>query len=201
MKTPIMALSVSFLFMALCLGQKTRAELLFKDGAQLKGLAELSPSKTIRFKEHPMAKRQWYTFNEVDTLKLYYDIEPTIYVNLQVKNKILPKFLEIAQKGKKVVAYHETSIGYMVPAAFPNGGFDGVTNTGRFYKVGSSYLRKTNEKEAIHLGSNQLFTKNFKKAASNFFADCPELVNKILDKEFKRKHLEEIIAFYNNQCE
>ena len=31
-----------------------------------------------------------------------------------------------------------------------------------------------------------------------FFKDCPELINKIKNKEFKRKEIFKIINFYNN---
>ncbi len=184
-------------------GQKRHANLILKDGTQLEGLAEVSPSKTIRFRKEQKAKKQWFTFHEVDTLKLYHrqDVAPTIYVNVPVKNRTAPLFLELVQKGKKVICYQEIATGYMEPAAFPNGSFNGGPNTGRFYSISSSYLRRVNEKEAIQLVSNQLFTKNFKKAATDFFADCPGLVDKIRNRELKKKNLNEIIDFYNTKCD
>lgn len=33
-----------------------------------------------------------------------------------------------------------------------------------------------------------------------FFSDCPELVKKIEEKEFKQEELLKIVLFYNTQC-
>jgi len=45
-----------------------------------------------------------------------------------------------------------------------------------------------------------LFTKNFKKAASAYFKDCPSLVKKIQSRTFKKRDLEKIVSYYNNKC-
>ena len=42
--------------------------------------------------------------------------------------------------------------------------------------------------------------KNFKKSASIFFEDCPKLVEKISNKEYKLDQLPEIIEFYKVNC-
>ncbi|WP_405411627.1 hypothetical protein [Maribacter sp. Asnod1-A12] len=71
---------------------------------------------------------------------------------------------------------------------------------GNYYDIKNLYVSKGVNGEVTHLGSNQLFSKNFKNAASDYFADCPELVTKIQNKEFKKKHVRDIVKFYNLQC-
>jgi len=43
-------------------------------------------------------------------------------------------------------------------------------------------------------------TGSFKNKIRKFFSDCPELVEKINDKIFKRKHIEEVIEYYKLNC-
>ncbi len=40
----------------------------------------------------------------------------------------------------------------------------------------------------------------FKKDMAEYFSDCPALVEKIQDKEFRKKDLEFIVQFYNTIC-
>ena len=82
------------------------------------------------------------------------------------------------------------------------GGANGHMNmsNGNYYDIKNLYVRRGVSGEITHLGSNQLFSKNFKNAASDYFADCPELVTKIQNKEFKKKHVRDIVKFYNLQC-
>ncbi len=68
------------------------------------------------------------------------------------------------------------------------------------YDIKNLYVLRTGEEKATHLGSNQLFTKNFKTAASVFFKDCTSLVTKIQNKDFKKKHIKEIVQYYNSEC-
>lgn len=41
---------------------------------------------------------------------------------------------------------------------------------------------------------------SFKKSAAKFFEDCPNLVKKILNKDFKQKDLIVIVKYYNKNC-
>ncbi len=63
------------------------------------------------------------------------------------------------------------------------------------------FLHKKDQKALILVGSkgNPLY-KNFKKAATKYFQDCPALVEKIQSRELKLKHLPEIIEFYKLYC-
>ncbi|AXG73783.1 hypothetical protein DVK85_05850 [Flavobacterium arcticum] len=42
--------------------------------------------------------------------------------------------------------------------------------------------------------------RGFKEFATEYFSDCPTLVEKINNKDFKAKHAIEVIDYYNNSC-
>lgn len=199
MKFTIVLLCTIVCFTHLVNAQKDRAVLIFKDGTQLEGLADLKSSDKIRFRKEKRTEKQFYTFDEVDTLKVYEDFDPIVYVQVRVKDKEEPKVLELANQGKNLVYYRDILQGYMAPAMMPGGGMP--MTVGRFYSLTNSYVRRPGEDEATYLGSSSWLSKNFKKAASDYFADCPHLVSKIQNRELKKKHLKEIIAYYNTKCE
>ncbi len=73
--------------MVLCapiMAQKTKAVLIFKDGTQKEGFARLNQWEKIKFRKEEKAKKESYTFEQVNTLKLFEDNSPAIYA--QVKN-------------------------------------------------------------------------------------------------------------------
>lgn len=181
-------------------GQKTRAELIFKDGSLLEGIAEPIHSYNIKFKKDLNAKKQYFSFDEVDTLKVYYDLEPTIYVLVKIKKGYVPKVLELARSGKNVVHYRNILPVKTLPVAIPSNDGGSFMIGGGISRGTHSYVRKPYEEEAVHLASSNWISKNFKNTASNFFSDCPELVEKIQNGEFKKRDLKEIIDFYNTKC-
>jgi len=61
-------------------------------------------------------------------------------------------------------------------------------------KTENFYLQKDGEK------LKRPRTLNFRKDMTEYLSDCPSLVEKIRDKDFKRKDLEFIVLFYNKQC-
>ncbi|MGW9684548.1 hypothetical protein [Flagellimonas sp. 2504JD1-5] len=173
-------------------GQGFKAEVIFKNGKVLKGLGEPAHQHWIRFKKEKKAKKEFFSFREVDTVKVWYDFTPTVFVYQKIKDRTYPDVLEVVHVGEKVIYYRDDTQGYMTSKA--RGGLHGVPLT-------HSFVRKKREEEAIHLGTSYWVSKNFKKAASNFFSDCPALVEKIQNKELKKKNLMAIIDFYNNSCE
>ncbi len=180
--------------------QRTKATLIFKNGTQLEGLAKLNHWGKIKFRKEKGDKRKRYTFDEVDTLQLFDGEEPSIYVQVKIKDKNKPKVLELADHGKNVSCYRDVvnSNGNMTMTPVPNGG---MMHTGFWGTITYSYLRKTEEEEAVYLASTNWVALNFRKKASEFFADCPTLVSKIQNRELRRGHLTEIIDYYNTKCE
>ena len=200
-RTRLLFLLTFSLLVASSYAQKINATLVLKDGKVLKGYGKLTNSNVIKFRATKKGKKQFYSFEEqVDTLKLFTEQNPIIYVRMKVKDKTELLVLEVAKVGKNVFLYTSTSQGYSGATGIGTGGLGSPVAVGNFYSISNSYVRKANEDEVYHLGSDRLFSKNFKKAASDYFKDCPALVEKIQAREFKKKDLEEIIDFYNEKC-
>ncbi len=70
-------------------------------------------------------------------------------------------------------------------------------NTHHTYSNNNYYVAKKNEEIAVSLESG----KKFKKTASKYFSDCPDLVAKIQSKEYKKRDIVEIVKFYNENCD
>ncbi len=180
--------------------QKSKAVLTFKDGTVKTGLGKLSNNGKIKFRTNKGEKAVKYDFSLLDQVKI--SGKTYVYVNvIGIEN---PRVLERVLVGK-VYLYQTQSQGYMPYGGAPGGGFGGTGGVGfsggYSYNINNFYVRRTEEDRATHLGSNQLFSKNFKEAASNYFKDCPELVQKIQNKIFKKRDLRDIVQFYNTECE
>jgi len=65
----------------------------------------------------------------------------------------------------------------------------------------SYYIKKEGPALAKYIKGNNIAYGRFKTNAIKFFGDCEILVTKIKNNDYKRKHLEEIINFYNEECE
>jgi hypothetical protein len=201
MKIKFIVFTVIVLTIHSVFGQKTRAELIFKDGTMITGLAEPTNVGNIRFRKNRKAKKIFYSFEEVDTLKVYYDFNPTLFVLVKVQDKAKPQVLEMARHGKNVTYFRDVQQGYAPPVNMPMAGGGVMQVGGGFYSLSNSYVRKANSSEAIYLGSSSWLSKNFRKAAMDFFSDCAKLSKKIESREFKKRDLKEIIEYYNGECE
>lgn len=180
--------------------QKTKARLEFKDGTVKKGLAKLSGIDKVKFKAKKEDKATKYHFSELRKVSIGQGEESLTYAYIKVDIDTY-KVLEEVAIGK-VSLYTMEFSGYSGPVymAGPNGG-SWSGGGGHFYNIKNLFVLREGEEMATHLGSNQLFTKNFKKAASAYFKDCSKLVRKIQNKEYKKKHIKNIVNYYNKQCQ
>lgn len=189
-------LLVLFFVLSALLGysQLEPAEIVLNNGKKLSVLAKIK-GDYIKYKTHKEAKREEIHFSTISSFEILAGKEKKTYKWVKVKDKNY-RVLEEVCTGR-VSMYLSTAIGYSPTPSPGMGGFRGVSNS---YTIENYYLKRTTETEAEHLGSNQWFTKNFKDAASAYFSDCPELVEKIKNKEYKKRDLVEIVEYYNNEC-
>ena len=183
------------LISSLTTAQKTKAELIFKDGTRLEGLGRLTNDKQIRYRKSVDHKKKTFSFAEVDTLKLLADGRLQLWVQVRVKNKYEPKILELTVVGKNVFCYEESQMVYRTSNTVNNG-----MGIGDFATETFIYLRKPGEAMAIPIITNDFIFRSFRKRASEYFADCPELADKIRKRELRKREIKEIIEFYNNHC-
>ena len=64
----------------------------------------------------------------------------------------------------------------------------------------SYYVKKEGQLQAKYIKGNNIAYGRFKTNAIKFFADCESLVEKLKNNDYKRKHLEEIVDYYNANC-
>ena len=62
------------------------------------------------------------------------------------------------------------------------------------------YINREGESEVSKVTWNGFPGKNFKKAASQYFIDCPILVEDIQNKTYDISNIETVVRFYNMEC-
>ncbi len=71
------------------------------------------------------------------------------------------------------------------------------------YTIMNYFVKRIEDTSITHIGSTQGSQKAFRLKATTFFKDCPLLVEKINNKEFRIRKLEDmekVVRFYNNEC-
>jgi hypothetical protein len=197
MKLKLLITSLILLTNLVVFGQKDKAELVFKDGNRIEGLAKLTKEGTIKFRKNRKEKKQLFTFKEVDTLFLENKTGSYApFMQVKVKGQLTPKILLMKFTGPRLTCFEDYFMVYRAPGSANPG-----MGIGNFYTVTNSYFKKPNEERAVQLvNNNELFPKSFRKSASAYFEDCPDLAEKILKREFKQQHINEIVQYYNYQC-
>lgn len=174
--------------------------MVFNDGTTKTGLGRLSGIDKIKFKTDKKSKASKYHFTNLDKVIIGEGEDSSTYKYIKVDIETYKVLKEVSFG--KVSLYTQDITGYSNGAFVPTGFGGGMWIAGgSSYQIKDLFVQRTEDEMATHLGSNQLFSKNFKKAASEYFSDCPNLVQKIKDKEYKKKDIKEIVVFYNNQCD
>lgn len=187
---------LAFLVSIPAMAQKSKATLFFKDGRELKGLAKITASNKIKFRKEKGAEKQIFDGTSLSSV-IIKELDGNIeYAYKKVGDKRGFQLLKVVTKGK-LNLYAKTASGYM--AGPPMAG--GMT-MGHYYSISNYYVSKNTDINADFLTSTGiLFGKSFKKSASEYFKDCSKLVEKIQNKEFKKRDIEKIVEFYNEECE
>lgn len=197
-KTILLVLICCFVGSYIAIAQSDTATLYFKNGNKLQGLAKLVNGDQVKFKKFKGDKSQKYHFENLEQVVINDKVEPSTYIYLETSDGYFNVVRELEIGAVNLFVLEQT--GYSAPMFV--GGTNGQMNMmhGNYYDIKNLYVTKGVSGEVTHLGSNQLFSKNFKNAASDYFSDCPELVAKIQNKEYKKKHIRDIVNFYNLQC-
>ncbi len=173
------------------IAQNQKATLYFRDGGSVDGYATIMNSDEIKFRKGRDSQKTIYNSISIYKAVIRVNGVDTEYVYVDIADKNTTRLLEPIVKGT-VTLYRDISNGYSHQP------LNGVMIT-QAYSINSYYVSRNGE-DAIHLGNNQVFSKNFKKSASNYFKDCPRLVKKIKAKELKKKDIVEVVEIYNFLC-
>lgn len=168
-------------------------EIFYRDGTNEKGYIKIKYSE-IKFKKKITDKKhQEYTYRKVKKLILADARENKIYEYkiIKDKKKSIIKLLNLVLLGD--VALYQIEH------------FDTVGNYGLTYSYkGASYylVESNNESFATFIGSKSIAVgrKNIKKGLIKYFKDCPDLINKLKNKKFKKRDIVEVVEYYNENC-
>ena len=176
--------------------------LVLNDGTKKEGVIKPKDENLLFKKSSHHDDQESFHYTEIDYVKKpNFDDEPAKFKYLKVVGGNF-KLIEEVIIGP-VSLYKNTSTYYVnhlgATAGMPGahmGGF-GVpmpqTSTGY-------YIRRKNDRHVMYMSSNYIFTNTLKKKGPWFFRDCPELVKKIENKDFKKDQVEEVVHFYNDHC-
>lgn len=178
--------------------KKEKATIYFRDSTIQKGYAKIIGS-VIKYKKDKNSKKQ--VFDERNVKKIVFE-KPGIDLILEykiVKGTKTPLLLEPIVKGT-ITLYRDT---WMANKWKANGEINNSNISSTYYnsyKITDYYISKNNEIFVEKITSTHPFSKNFKKAASIYFKNCPELVEKIESKEFKKGDIRRVVRYYNTKC-
>jgi hypothetical protein len=201
--------------------QRGEAELILNDGKRIKGFGEItgmSSILTVRFKNDSLKYR---AYSHEDIIGI--DIKENEYFRkFRYKNtdkSKYPKLLEIISNGE--LSLYIRIFGEGILSGMPlqkrlekyvsehhfvppdsNGFFINYAYTEIDFQRYSYYIGVKGSYDVEHLYTRGLpFSKTFKKAMKSKFKNCPELIDKIEEKEFKKEDIITAIYFFNQECQ
>ncbi|WP_378188289.1 hypothetical protein ACE939_07460 [Aquimarina sp. W85] len=178
--------------------QRSTAILTYKDGKQLIGLGKIRASGKIKFKKEKKDKAQDFSFDSIARATIHEPYGMVHYVQRRVRGTNTYVVVELVKQGV-VTLYRTYDRSYRTMRGEPDQFGSGFVTSGSA-PIKNYYVHKEGEIGITHLGSNQIFSKNFKKVASAYFKDCPVLVNKIETREYRKRDVKEILSFYIEHC-
>ena len=180
--------------------QKTDATLTFKNGQVSKGFAEIKGRHYVKFRQSKEIKPEKIHFSELEKVAIEFEEGTTTYVYLPKKGKKKSKIYKRLYQGDVSLYMWNTggsNVGYNAAAPGTMGGNRVVGSS--FYWETYFIKRKQDDGLTLFFGTSG-YVRGYRRAVRKFFNDCPELLEKVKNKEFKRKHVIETIEFYNQNC-
>ena len=177
--------------------QKAPVKVGKRDGSVFTAVGKMKDNR-IKIWENTKSKAYYLDLSEIEFVHFRYGKRKgdKMYRSVIVEGKDNSIFLEELVRGE--ISLYKDFTSNMVMGATPMGAGGPMIQS---YNIVDYYVKRSNQQNATHLASNELFSKNFKKAASEFFSDCPLLVEKLQTKEFNKKDIKEIVTFYNENCD
>lgn len=199
MKIRIITFVVVFLSLS-AFSQSTKTTIYFNDGSEEAGLGKLITKNRIKFRRSIQDDPEKMSFSTIAKVKMEVNGSEKTYRLVAVEGKKKPLVLEELIVGE--LSLYRSTVHGQTPRYAGSGFGPGASGMagGSFFSINNYYVKKRTESEAIHLASNQLFKKNFRKGSKIYFKGCPSLVEKIQGREYKKRDLEEIIKYYNSNC-
>lgn len=183
---------IFFLLISICSSfsySQGSMKVYLKNSTTLSGLGTIQIKK-VKIKDENQKGSEKIKFKEIDSLEIYTkEGWQTLYFfeSKDVSDRAYDYFF-LEKKGK--LSLYSKS-------------YSSLTGYGVFENT-SYCIKRDNESGVHNLAIGGLFKGTFIKKASEYFKDCPELVDKINKSvqgfENKEKNLKNIVRFYNTKC-
>ncbi len=214
----------------LCYAQKGEAILILKDSTRVEGFGEisgLSSNVSVKFKNDSL-KYRTYSHKEIIGLDLKENEYYRMFRYKNTDKSKYPELLEIISNGKLSLyvkifgngilsksplsrrldeyfgVYGNTPDDFEIPGINSPPASNNFVNMAylelEFDRVSYYIGHKGSDKAGFLFSSGLPFSKGFKKAMKDKFMDCPSLIEKVENKEFKKKDIILAIYYYNSKC-
>ncbi|PIB30619.1 hypothetical protein [Maribacter sp. 4G9] len=189
----ILTLQLILLFSTAGIAQKAPVKLFYQDGSSITGEGKLKKDQ-VKFWKSDGSKAEKIDITSLERVTFRYRAGDKTYLPVEVREREYPLVLQLLEEGSVSLYRDYMTVMYMSGMGMP--GSAPVMNSN---SIVDYYVRREGQ-PAEHLASNQLFSKNFKKAASQYFEDCPELVQRIQNHEYQKRDIQEVVSYYNSSC-
>ncbi|UAB82286.1 hypothetical protein INR76_05870 [Marixanthomonas sp. SCSIO 43207] len=211
-------------FSSIAFAQRGKATLILKDNTRIDGFGEISGISSIvsvKFKNDTLKWRS-YKSKEIIGIDI---LENDYYRQFRYKYKNKNKFPEILEivSIDSLSLYVRTYNGSVLTNSFVNEPINGVDNPQKIeldngqkinisQRPRNSYTEMNFPRYSYYVGfgeSDQVehlytkglpFAKSFKKSMKKYFKNCPSLIEKVENKEFKNDELWKVLDYYNRNC-
>ncbi|MVO09402.1 hypothetical protein GOQ30_09550 [Flavobacterium sp. TP390] len=195
MKYKIVLLFIlAFHFHALAqFGEPMRTSVVvLKNGEILQGIGK-TKKKGFKFKSNDASDAYTIDFSEIDYIQQEFSkAEKKIFRFFETDSDASIIKVEELINGEKVQLYAQI---YTVNTG-------GVGEMSMTQTVVKYYIKRKSDTRLTMLGRYIPLANNLKEKVKMYFSDCAELLKKIEEKEFRmRSGLEQIVNFYNENCE
>lgn len=179
------------------------ANLFFIDGTSKNGKAEFinaADAKYIRFKSFENEKLEKILSNDLTKIVYFIGADSVVFDHIKMfsgftQSKLSgPYWMRLVERGYATLYINQVYL------STPGVNTNGVkTNMGGTAKFVDYYIIRKNEEGAKLISTEATFNSNsvFKHWGVKYFADCPEIAEKIKTKQYTYKDLIGVVREYN----
>ena len=187
----LLLLLVCFFCIHITNAQYNATELKLKTGEILQVLGKLKGNHHFKYKKYNRDKPVKIHFSEIDYVK----------IQMTRRNTETYKYVKVAGE-QRMRVLQETMVGDVSLYLHSEDDWQcDMNGFSQWVTYTDYYVKRSNETEAVHLPNGLFAGPRFREIASDFFQDCEALVEKIQTKEFKVRHISDIVNFYNLECD
>ena len=183
------------------------ASLKLRNGEILVGKAKVTDDEKVKFKKG--SKKEKYNYRTLESFDIYGE-EDTLRFTYKIIAGKEPRLMKVVKEypgriNLYVINHANNTFrpgGTPTNPAMPIGGGLSVSS-GVSVNTSEYYLNKGTGFEVVEIGNDHpVFGKRrFKKALIEFFQDCPKLIKKVEDNDFRRNEMEALVDFYIKNCQ